>query len=79
MSADTHRTALRRIREEHGFRSRRRFAAALNVSAETPRYWERGLVHPHPKHQRRLTALLGLPIDVILAPETTTTTPKDGR
>ena len=79
MPTDTHRTALRRIREEHGFRSRRRFARALGVSYETPRYWERGLVRPRPHHQERLVNLLGLPIDEILASETLTAAPKDSR
>jgi DNA-binding XRE family transcriptional regulator len=66
MSAET---ALRRIRIEHGYRSRRAFAKKLGVSPETPTSWERGTCKPHPRHAEKLVALLAMPLEQLLAPE----------
>ncbi len=63
-------TQLKRHRVAAGF-TQLRLADAVGVSRQAVVEWQRGAKHPYARNARKLEAVLGAPIAVLLAPENT--------
>lgn len=60
-------TNLHRVRLDRGY-SLRDLAALVGCSYTAVHGWERGHHAPQPRHGARLRDVLGLPLDLLLAP-----------
>ncbi len=60
-------TNLKRIRMAQGY-SMRALAEKIGCTPPAVQTWEHGRCWPQPRHAKRLSDVLGMPVDVLLAP-----------